>query len=58
MATMAELDDLALSMPQTTKEVSDDGRPSYLVHGKMSVSIAAGGATRSIRRPASGSTTC
>jgi hypothetical protein len=35
MATMAELDDLALSMPQTTKEVSDDGRPSYLVHGKM-----------------------
>jgi hypothetical protein len=21
-------------MPETTKEVSDDGRPSYLVHGK------------------------
>ena len=35
MATMADLDELALSMPQTTKEVSDDGRPSYLVHGKM-----------------------
>jgi hypothetical protein len=35
MATMADLDALALSMPQTTKEVSDDGRPSYLVHGKM-----------------------
>ena len=35
MATMADLDELALSMPQTTKDVSEDGRPSYLVHGKM-----------------------
>jgi hypothetical protein len=35
MATMADLDELALEMPQTTKEVSDDGRPSYLVHGKL-----------------------
>ena len=35
MATMADLDKLAMAMPQTTKEVSDDGRPSYLVHGKM-----------------------
>jgi hypothetical protein len=35
MATMADLDELALSLPQTTKEVSDDGRPSYLAHGKM-----------------------
>jgi hypothetical protein len=35
MATMADLDALALSMPQTTKDVSDDGRPSYLVHGKL-----------------------
>ena len=32
---MADLDKLATAMPQTTKEVSDDGRPSYLVHGKM-----------------------
>jgi hypothetical protein len=32
---MADLDELALSLPQTTKEVSADGRPSYLVHGKM-----------------------
>ena len=32
---MADLDELALAMPQTTKEVSDDGRPSYHVHGKM-----------------------
>src|SRR5215218_3472039 len=31
---MADLDELALAMPQTTKELSDDGRPSYLVHGK------------------------
>jgi len=32
---MAELDDLALAMPETTKQISDDGRPSYLVHGKL-----------------------
>ena len=35
MTTMADLDELALSLPHTTKEVSDDGRPSYLAHGKM-----------------------
>ena len=35
MASMADLDELAMAMPQTTREVSDDGRPSYLVHGKM-----------------------
>jgi hypothetical protein len=35
MATMADLDELALAMPETTKEVSEDGRPSYHVHGKM-----------------------
>jgi len=32
---MADLDKIALALPQVTKEVSDDGRPSYLVHGKM-----------------------
>ena len=32
---MADLDELALSLPQATKDVSEDGRPSYLVHGKM-----------------------
>jgi hypothetical protein len=32
---MTDLDELALALPQVTKEVSDDGRPSYLVHGKM-----------------------
>jgi hypothetical protein len=35
MTTMADLDELALALPQTTKEVSEDGRPSYLVHGKL-----------------------
>lgn len=35
MATMADLDDLALAMPQATKELDGDGRPSYLVHGKF-----------------------
>jgi hypothetical protein len=34
---MADLDALALAMPQATKEVSDDGRPRYLVHGKLFV---------------------
>jgi hypothetical protein len=32
---MADLDELALAMPQATKEVSEDGRPAYSVHGKM-----------------------
>ena len=32
---MRDLDRLALAMPEATKEVSDDGRPAYLVHGKM-----------------------
>ena len=35
MATMADLDELALAMPQATKEVSEDGRPAYFVHGKL-----------------------
>jgi hypothetical protein len=32
---MRDLDELALALPQTTKEVSDDGRPAYRVHGKL-----------------------
>jgi hypothetical protein len=32
---MRDLDRLALAMPETTKEVSEDGRPTYLVHGKF-----------------------
>ncbi len=35
MTTMADLDELALSLPETTKNVADDGRPSYLVRGKL-----------------------
>ncbi|HEU5476391.1 MAG TPA: MmcQ/YjbR family DNA-binding protein [Gaiellaceae bacterium] len=31
---MADLDKLALAMPEATKEI-EDGRPTYLVHGKM-----------------------
>src|SRR5690349_10220898 len=34
MATMADLDELALALPEAAKEVSDDGRPSYNVRGK------------------------
>jgi hypothetical protein len=34
MATMTDLDELALTLPETVKEVSEDGRPSYLVNGK------------------------
>src|SRR5256885_4946111 len=32
---MADLDELALALPHSTREVSDDGRPAYLVHGKL-----------------------
>jgi hypothetical protein len=32
---MADLDALALSLPQATKETSADGRPEYRVHGKL-----------------------
>ena len=32
---MADLDALALALPQTTKETSADGRPEYRVHDKL-----------------------
>jgi hypothetical protein len=32
---MADLDELALALPQATKELSEDGRPAYRVHGKL-----------------------
>jgi hypothetical protein len=32
---MADLDELALAMPQALKDISDDGRPSFRVHGKL-----------------------
>ena len=35
MASLRDLDELALTLPQTTKQLSADGRPSYLVHGKL-----------------------
>ena len=35
MTTMADLAELALAMPEATKEVADDGRPAFLVHGKL-----------------------
>ena len=35
MATMVDLDELALALPQATKELSEDGRPAYKVHGKL-----------------------
>jgi hypothetical protein len=34
MATMADLDELALAMPQATRR-EDRERPAYLVHGKL-----------------------
>jgi hypothetical protein len=34
MPTMRDLDALALALPEVTKEVADDGRPSYSVGGK------------------------
>jgi hypothetical protein len=37
MATMDDLDALALAMPETMKEISSDWRPEYRVHEKMFV---------------------
>jgi hypothetical protein len=34
MATMKQLDELALALPEVAKDV-EDGRPTYLVNGKM-----------------------
>jgi hypothetical protein len=34
VATMKDLDELALAMPEATKDV-EEGRPTYRVHGKM-----------------------
>jgi hypothetical protein len=34
VATLADLDELALAMPEATKEVDADGRPSYAVGAK------------------------
>ncbi len=37
MATLRDLDRLALELPETTKEVDAAGRPTYLVGGKWFV---------------------
>jgi hypothetical protein len=37
MATMADLDELALALPGTERGDSDDGRPGYSVNGKTFV---------------------
>lgn len=37
MATLRDLDRLALELPETAKEVDGEGRPSYLVAGKWFV---------------------
>jgi hypothetical protein len=37
MATMDDLDEFALAMPETTRGSSADGRPQYLVHDKLFV---------------------
>ena len=34
MATLKDVDSVALSLPEVTKDVSEDGRPSYSVNGK------------------------
>jgi hypothetical protein len=34
VATKRDLDELALALPETTKTVSEDGRPTYAVNGK------------------------
>ena len=34
MATLRDLDELALGMPEAAKELAEDGRPTYTVHGK------------------------
>src|SRR5262249_59682449 len=35
MARMADRDELALSLPETTKKLTSDGRPEYYVHDKL-----------------------
>ena len=35
MPTMHDLDAIALSLPETSKDVSDEGRPAYRAHGKL-----------------------
>ena len=57
MATMADLDALALALPETTREDSGDGRPAYKAHGKMFVCHRGRRPDASTPTRASGSTT-
>ena len=57
MATMSDLDRAALALPHVTKESTEDGRPSYLVHGKWFCFHRRPRADAVDRRPASGWTT-
>ena len=41
MATMDDLDELALALPETDKEISDDGRPRTPCTARRSASTAA-----------------
>ena len=34
MATLKDVDSIALSLPDVVKEIAEDGRPSYSVNGK------------------------
>ena len=54
---MADLDELAMSLPQTSKELSEDGRPSYHVHGKLFCFHRGADVMPSTRRRESDSTT-
>ena len=54
---MDDLDELALALPQATKELSEDGRPSYEVHGKL-FCFHRGRRPDAVDEQASGSTTC
>lgn len=54
---MNDLDRLALAMPETSKDLSDDGRPTYRVHGKHFVLQRGLRKTRSTPRRASPGTT-
>jgi hypothetical protein len=58
MATMADLDRLALAMPHTTKEYPTTAGPRTPSTASSSAATAAEGATRSIQKAESGSMTC
>ena len=58
MTTIADLDELALSLPQAAKTVTSQGRPEYRVHGKVFCCHRGRGPTPSTSEPGSASTTC